>query len=153
MILMFPVCEMRMFSILRSGKRCSECKSGCRDELTSVNNIVLVTVIKCTTNLPREFACDPLAQTTVTDDVVKHLATVDVLEDHVIVVLVNDHLAHAAYVRMVEEHGEGRFSECASLFGSILGGLLGRRLRVGGCCDTAGTLRSDAWEDLDSELQ
>ena len=125
----------------------------CWSSRTTVNDIIFMTVIQCTPNLPRELPCHSLPQSTVANDVVKHLTTIYIFGDHIVMMLVNNHLAHAAYVRMVEEHGEGRFSECASLFGSILGGLLGRRLRVGGCCDTAGTLRSDAWEDLDSELQ
>jgi len=37
-----------------------------------------------------------------TDDVIEHLASIDILKDHVIVVLVDDQLSHAADVRMVE---------------------------------------------------
>lgn len=71
---------------------------------TAVHNVVLVTVIQRTPDLPCELARNPLPQTTVADDVVEHLATTDVLEHHVVMVLLDDHLAHAANVGMVEEH-------------------------------------------------
>jgi hypothetical protein len=50
----------------------------------------------------------------VADDVVEHLTAVDVLEHHVVVMLVNDHLTHTADVRMVEEHGESSLSESSN---------------------------------------
>lgn len=66
------------------------------------------------------------------DDVVEHLAAVDVLEEHVVVVLMDDHLAHAADVRMVQQHRQRRLAQRADLLRGILGRLLGRRLVGGG---------------------
>jgi len=55
----------------------------------------------------------------VTDDVVEHLTTVDIFEYHVVMMLMDDHLTHAADVRVMEEHGEGGLTESAYFFGSI----------------------------------
>lgn len=37
------------------------------------------------------------------DDVVKHLPAVYVLKHHVVMMLMHNHIAHAAYVRVVEQ--------------------------------------------------
>ena len=83
------------------------------------------------------------------DDVVEHLASADVLEDHVIVVLVDDHLSHAADVRVVEEHGQRRLAESADLLRSVLRCLLGGRFRGG---RTGGGVRGYAGQYLDGQL-
>jgi hypothetical protein len=36
------------------------------------------------------------------DDVVKHLPAIDVLKYHVVMMLMHNHIAHTAYVRVVE---------------------------------------------------
>lgn len=54
--------------------------------------------------LTSELASDTFPQPTVADNVVEHLATVYVLEYHVIMMLMDDHLTHAADVRMMEKH-------------------------------------------------
>ena len=84
------------------------------------------------------------------DDVVEHLASADVLEDHVIVVLVDDHLPHTADIRVVEEHGQRRLAESADLLGGVLGCLLGGRFRGG---HTGGGIRGYAGQDLDGQLR
>lgn len=38
------------------------------------------------------------------DDIVEHLAPIDILENHVVMVLMDDHLAHPAYVRVIQKH-------------------------------------------------
>lgn len=85
-----------------------------------------------------------------TDDIVKHLTTINVLGNHVIVVLMNDHLTHTADIWMMEEHRQSSFTKGTNLFRSILGSLasdsvcgssIGRR----GC-------RIDPRKDLDCEL-
>lgn len=53
-------------------------------------------------NLPREFSCDPFPKSSMRDDIVEHLSSAHILGDHVVVVLVDDHLAHAADVGVVE---------------------------------------------------
>lgn len=55
-----------------------------------------------------------------TDDIIQHLSTVDVFEDHVVVVLVDDHFAHSTNIRVIEEHGEGSFAESSDFLGCIL---------------------------------
>jgi len=122
MILMLPVCEMRMFSILRS--RGCERRREEKKRRTSVGDVVLVTVVDGTGDLPGKLSGDALPEAAVADDVVEHLAAVDILKDHVVVVLVDDHLPHAADVGVVEEHGEGGLSERADLLGGVLCGLL-----------------------------
>ena len=56
-ILIFPVCEISIFSILRSGNGCSERYGSNRKGLTSVDNVILVTVVESATNLSGELAC------------------------------------------------------------------------------------------------
>lgn len=70
-----------------------------------MDHVIAVTIVKCAANLASKLACDTFAQSTVADDVVEHLAAAHVLEDHVIMMLMDDHFAHAADIGMVEEHG------------------------------------------------
>lgn len=124
MILILPVFEMRMFSILRSvggggggesGEHTGMISNGTWNKvwatirymyacmLTSVNDAVPMAVLERTTDLSCEFSGCPLAKTSMADDVVEHLSTVDVFKDHIIVVRMNDHLSHTADVRMVQQ--------------------------------------------------
>lgn len=64
--------------------------------LTSVDDIVLMAVVQSAAYLPGELTCHPFPQPTMADDIVKHLATIHVLEHHIIVMLVDDHLSHTA---------------------------------------------------------
>lgn len=77
------------------------------------------------------------------DDIVEHLSPAHVLGHHVVVVLVNDHLTHAAYVRVVKQLGKSGLANRSNLLGSILGGLFGRSLCVGGVGIRSGGV--DAW--------
>jgi len=72
--------------------------------LTSMDDIVVMTITECTAYLPRKLSGGTFPKASVADDVVKHLTTIDVLANHVIMMLMNYHLAHAADVGMVEEH-------------------------------------------------
>jgi len=72
--------------------------------LTSMDDIVVMTITKCTAYLPRKLSGRAFPEASVADDVVEHLAAVDILANHVIMMLMNYHLAHAADVGMVEEH-------------------------------------------------
>ena len=78
-----------------------------------MDDIVHVTVFKCRTDLPGKLSCYSFAQPTVADDEVEHLTAIHVLEHHVIVMLVNDHLTHTADVWVVEEKGECGLAEGA----------------------------------------
>ena len=116
----------------------------------AVDDVVSMAMIKRRRDLTRELPRNALAQSLVADDVVEHLAPADVLEDHVVVVLVDDHFTHAADVRVVEEHGQRRLAESADLLGGVLGCLLGGRFRGG---RTGGGIRGYAGQDLDGQLR
>jgi hypothetical protein len=122
MILMFPVWEMRMFSILRSRFQSIPLFNIGRKRLllTAMNDIVQMAVLECTAYLACKLAGDPFAQATVADDVVEHLAAVDIFEYHVVVVLVDDHFAHSANVGVVQEHRERRLAQRPDLLRSVL---------------------------------
>jgi len=72
--------------------------------LTSMHNIIEMTIHQCTPYLPCELSCDTLAQTTMANDIVQHLTTIDIFRNHVIVVLMDYHLAHATDIGMVKKH-------------------------------------------------
>jgi hypothetical protein len=126
MSLMFPLWEIKIFSILRSsyGMRGQAPPGGTWSALTSMYDVVLMQVLQRRADLACKFAGDALAEAAVADDVVEHLSAVDILGDHVIMVGVDDHLAHAADVRVVEEHGERGLAVDADLLGRLLGGRL-----------------------------
>jgi hypothetical protein len=96
-----------------------------------MDDIVSMTIIKCTSYLASELASNTLPQATVTDDIVKHLTTVYILEYHVVMMLMDDHLTHATNVWVMEKHGECCLAESTYLFGSILRGLLRDCFRAG----------------------
>lgn len=64
---------------------------------------IAMTVYQCTPDLTRKLSCRPLPKPTVADDIIEHLTAIDKLEDHIIVVGVNDHFAHPADVGMMQE--------------------------------------------------
>ena len=66
-----------------------------------MHDIVPVAILQCTSNLPRELARNALPQPPMTDDIVQHLTTIDILEHHVIMMLVNDQFTHAAYIWVI----------------------------------------------------
>ena len=75
-----------------------------------MNNVVQMAVLQSTSDLPCKLSRHSLSQPAMADDIIQHLSTVDVFENHVVVVLVDDHFAHSANIRVVEEHGEGGFA-------------------------------------------
>lgn len=128
MILMLPVDEMRMFSILRSSKQAGtdqgtqlrhDAGVGYDGVLTSMDNRILVAVLQRAPNLPRELSRRPFPQSPMADDVVEHLTSAHVLGDHVEVVGVGEHLGHAADVRMMEDGRYGGLSNGSDLFRSF----------------------------------
>ena len=64
-----------------------------------------MTILQRRADLPRELPRHAFSKSSMRDDVIEHLSAVDVLEDHVVVVRVDDQLAHAADVRVVEQLG------------------------------------------------
>ena len=101
----------------------------CWSSRTTVNDIIFMTVIQCTPNLPRKLPRHSLPESAMADDVVQHLPPVHVLENHIVVVLVDDHFAHAANIRMVKEHRKRSLTQRPDLLRRILRRLLGCRLR------------------------
>ena len=85
-----------------------------------------MTITECTAYLPRKLLGHAFPEASVADDVVEHVSTIDVLEDHVIMILLNDHLAHATYVGMVEEHRDRSFAKDADLLQGRLFSGVGR---------------------------
>ena len=77
---------------------------------------VTMAVLQSASNLSRKLAGSPFPQPAVGDDVIEHLTTVNELEDHVVMMCVDDHLPHTADVGMVQEHRNGRLSHSADLF-------------------------------------
>lgn len=88
-----------------------------------MNDVIEMAIFQCTPNLPRELSRNTFPQSTVTNDVVQHLTSIDILENHIIVVLVDYHFSHATYVGVIEKHGKCGFSKSSDLLGGILGGL------------------------------
>ena len=64
-------------------------------------DVVLVTILERAPDLASKLPCDSFPQATVADDIVQHLSAVDIFENHVVVVLMNDHLPHATDVGVV----------------------------------------------------
>ena len=87
-----------------------------------------------------------------TYDIIQHLATVDVFEYHVVVMLVNDHFAHAAHIWVVQEHGKRSLPQGPDFFGCILCGLSRLRFGIRPCCAWRRGVGVDTRQDLDSEL-
>lgn len=85
-----------------------------------MNDVIPMAVIQRAANLPRELPSHSFAQAPMTDNVIQHLAAVDVFENHIIMVLVNDHLSHATDIRMVEKHRQRCFAKCSGLFRGVL---------------------------------
>lgn len=64
------------------------------------------------------------------DDIVEHLPAVDILEHHVVMMLMRDHLAHAADIGMIEQLRKGGFADRANLFGGIFCRLFGNSFGI-----------------------
>lgn len=68
----------------------------------SVDNAVPVTVIQGTGDLTTEFPSLFLLELSVGNDIVQHLAAVDIFKQHVPVVVCSDDIAQTAYIRVIE---------------------------------------------------
>jgi hypothetical protein len=67
-----------------------------------VDDGVGMAIFKRRADLAGKLPRTPLPQTAVTDDIVKHLTSVDILGYHEIVVRIDEHALHAADIRMEE---------------------------------------------------
>ena len=91
--------------------------------LTSMNDIIEMTILQRTPNLPRKLSRHPFSQSSVSDDIVQHMTSIDILENHIIVMLMDYHLSHATYMGMIKKHGKSGFSKSTNLLGCIFGSL------------------------------
>lgn len=88
-----------------------------------MNDVIEMAVLQCTPNLPRKLPRHPFPQSSVTDNIVQHLTSIDILENHIVVMLVDYHLSHATYIGVIEKHRKGSFAKSTNLLGGIFGGL------------------------------
>lgn len=109
-----------------------------------MNNRISVAIVERRGDLSPEFACLFFLEAPVIDDVVQHLASVDILEHHVPVVVGLDVVAHAADVRMVDETDDCGLTRSADLLGMICALAL---------CLCAVLVCRYARDDLDGNLQ
>jgi hypothetical protein len=129
--------------------------AGLRDEdildfEISVDDAVFMTVLERAANLTSELPSHSFPQSAVTDNVIQHLATVDVFENHVVVMLVDNHFPHAADIGMVEQHRERSLSHGSDLLRGLFRSRFCSRFGVGGVgMDSAW---NSARKNFDSEL-
>lgn len=67
-----------------------------------MNDVIPMAVVQSASYLPGKLPRHSFPQAAVTDDIIEHLATIDILEDHVVVVGMGNHLAHTADIWMME---------------------------------------------------
>lgn len=75
-----------------------------------MNDAVSVTVIKRTGNLAPEFPRLLLFQSAVGDNVIEHLASIDILEEHIPVVISTDDITHGTNIGVVEQRYDRSFA-------------------------------------------
>lgn len=86
----------------------------------TVNDTVPVAVVQSTGDLASEFPSLLLLESSMRDDVIEHLSSVDELEEHVPVVIRSYDVAHTTYVGVVEQADDSSFS-CSSNFLRVVG--------------------------------
>ena len=86
----------------------------------SVDDAVAMTVVEGAGDLTRELARGLLLQSAMGDDVVEHLATVDILEEHVPMMAGANDVAQTADVGVVEQGDDSGLSLGADLLGMIV---------------------------------
>jgi len=68
-----------------------------------MDDVIPMTILESAPDLPGKLSRHTFSQSSVADDKIEHLSTIDILKDHVVVVLMDNHLTHAAYIGMVEK--------------------------------------------------
>lgn len=94
-----------------------------------MDDVVGMAVLERTANLPCKLSGTALSESTMGNNVVEHLAAVDPLADHVIVVRIHMHRLHAADIGMMEQHLNRCFADRAHFFREVLLTGLGHFLR------------------------
>jgi formylmethanofuran dehydrogenase subunit E-like metal-binding protein len=67
-----------------------------------VNNVIPMTIVQGAADLSGKFPRNTFSQSSMANDEIEHLSAIDILKDHVVVMLMHNHFAHAADVRVVE---------------------------------------------------
>lgn len=120
-----------------------------------MHDIISMAVLQGAPDLSGEFPRNAFAKASMADDVVEHLTAIDVLEDHVVVVVMDDHLAHSADVRMVKQETKGCFTERSHFLGVVfcrLGCKKGLGRRWGGGISASRRRWYRTRHDFNSEL-
>lgn len=108
-----------------------------------MNNAVAMTVIQRAGDLSSELASLLFFEFAMRNNIVEHLATVDVFEQHVPMVGGAHDVAHATDVRMVHETDDGGFTGGSDFLGAIGPFRLAR---------TAMLFKGLSWDDFDGRL-
>lgn len=99
----------------------------------TMNDAISVAIVKGACNLATEFASLLLLEAAMGDDVVKHLATVDIFEEHIPVVVGPEYVAHAANVRVVDKGNDGSLTGSTDFLRVVCSlPLLGRAVLISG---------------------
>lgn len=102
-----------------------------------MHNVIPMSIFQSTTDLPRKLELPrnsfPHWQPPMGNKIIQHLAIVDIIEYHVVMMLMRDDFAHTADVGMMEEHIESGFSKSADFFRAIYGFFR--------CCDSEPRIR------------
>lgn len=83
----------------------------------TVDDTVPMTVVQGTGNLTTELSGLLFFQLAVGNNVVQHLAPVDVFEQHVPMVVGSNDISHPTYIRMIDQADDGRLSSGSDFFG------------------------------------
>lgn len=86
-----------------------------------MNDAVAMAVFERARDLSRKLPCRAFPKSAMGDDVIKHLSSVDILKHHVIMIGMNDHLAHATDERMMQKQLQAALANGTNLLGLILG--------------------------------
>lgn len=96
----------------------------------SVYDAVPVQVVQSTCDLPAKFPGLFLLKFAVRDDVIEHLATVDIFEKHIPMVVCTDNIVKSTDVGMVQEGADGGFTSGSDFLGLIGTLFVGARLVI-----------------------
>src|SRR6187402_2906256 len=80
---------------------------------------VSMTVVQRARYLPAKLPSLLLLQSSMRDDIIEHLAPVDVFKKHIPMVCSAHHISHCTYVRMIQKSNDSSFSCSANLFRMI----------------------------------
>ena len=89
------------------------------DFQVSVNDAIPMAIIQSTCYLAAKLPSLFLLQPAMRDDVVQHLTSIDILKQHVPMVIGTHHISHCADIRVIEQSDDGCFSGSPDFLGVI----------------------------------